>query len=519
MSDDMVNSSSSNDDSSSRSLVAPRTTKRFRFSRILYLVIVIWEAMGIVFSVGAFWASAKEFWPIQILSALCFHLPCIVGVWWIERLRIDADESGLRLRGPIRTHFIAWDSIEDFGLELPSSNQHGVLPPAVLVTPNRKWKLSRLWLPFDELLELVALRATQARTSQWGLIGTRDCDSEPQTFVHRDTPGWIVAAWFVGFSLLMLLRVGVGTSPSTASATIVSIWSALSVWGRVGFVLCGALMIFGLPTLMVAMRFMGRRAKRRFLEQHVVATREGLELWNGPSRLSCAWREVERFELETMCGSLQLPLCVVFARGQRFEWHSGIENGRLLREIVAARALNASTRDWKYASGRDEDNLRGELSLWPSGLVGVGPKRYHYGTRTNRALLFFVGALTAPFPIFSVYGRVVNGTLTTPTWGDQIAFALIGGTCCVVMVLGALGFFRSSLETDDEKMRHNSIFGVRVLKWSEIRRVVFNGYWLEIKGDATTIRVGFLVDMEHLLEEIERKSGVKCERTNKSQGV
>jgi hypothetical protein len=64
-----------------------------------------------------------------------------------------------------------------------------------------------------------------------------------------------------------------------------------------------------------------------------IATRDGLELWNGPSRRVCSWREVERFELEPVRGSLQLPLCVVGAR-QKFEWHSGIEQGRLLREIV-----------------------------------------------------------------------------------------------------------------------------------------------------------------------------------------
>ena len=132
---------------------------------------------------------------------------------------------------------------------------------------------------------------------------------------------------------------------------------------------------------------------------------------------------------------------------------------------------------------------------------------------------FFIGALAAPIPLFSIYGRLVNGALKTPTVGDQIAFVLIGGACCVVMVLGTLGFWRSWLETDDDEMRHNSILGVRILKWNEIRRVVFNGYFLEIKSDGRAIRLGFLADLEHLIEEIEDKSGVKCERTNKSQNV
>lgn len=176
MSDDMVNPSSSNDAPSSRSLDAARAVKQFRFSRVFTLVIVIWEAMGIAISVAAvFSAPAQEFWAIQALSALCFHLPCALGVWWIERLRIDADELGLRLRGPVSTQFIAWESIEDFGLELPPPNQQNAGSSAVLVTAQRRWKLSRMWLPFDELLEFSALRATKAKTREWGLIGTRDC--------------------------------------------------------------------------------------------------------------------------------------------------------------------------------------------------------------------------------------------------------------------------------------------------------------------------------------------------------
>ncbi len=147
-------------------------------------------------------------------------------------------------------------------------------------------------------------------------------------------------------------------------------------------------------------------------------------------------------------------------------------------------------------------------------ILGLGQS-----TRINRALLCFCGALTLPFPYFFVYGRVVNGALKTPTLGDQIAFALVGGACCVVVVLGALGFFRSWLETDGETMRHRSIFGVRILKWNEIRRVVFNGYWLEIKGGTSTIRLGMVADFAHLLEEIERKSGVRYERMGTSDSV
>ncbi len=70
MSDDMNNSSSSNDDPPSRSLVI------YRLSRDLYVALGICELTGIGLSVAAFFSSRPgDFWPIQLLAFLLFHLP------------------------------------------------------------------------------------------------------------------------------------------------------------------------------------------------------------------------------------------------------------------------------------------------------------------------------------------------------------------------------------------------------------------------------------------------------------
>ena len=513
MSDDMNNLSASEGEPSRRGC-----TKKFRFAGGIWGVLAIWEAFGVFFSIGAFFAAnPQDFWPMQSVATLICHLPVALGALWVARLRLDAEESGLRVRGFARTRFIPWQDIEDFGFQLSPSNQQNAAPLAVVVTPARTWKFSRMWKPFDELLELIARHATRAKTREWGTIGTRECDDGRQTFRHRDTPNWQIAAYFCGFSALMALRVTGGTSPQTIIANMTPMWNSLSVAGRFAFVSSMSFGVFALPGVLIAAHFMGLRQKRRMLEVEIVATRDGLELWNGPSRRVCSWREVERFELEPVRGSLQLPLCVVWARGQKFEWHSGIEQGRLLREIVRVRSLNASTKSWKYPPGRSEDNLGDELSQWPSGVVGIGPKRYGYHTRTNRALLAGGLVMLTAFGFGSATSLYQRGYAWADVPSALVACALFSPVFLLV-IGGLVAWNRAWVETTDEELRHHSLFGPRALRWDSVRRVSFDGYHLAIKGEGRTIRLGLVADFDHLVEEIETKSGVKMKRTDRKSG-
>jgi len=509
----MNNSSSSEGEPSRRGCI-----HKFRFAGGIWGALAIWEAFGAFFSVGAFFAAnPQDFWPMQLVSTLTCHLPVAVGAWWVARLRVDADEAGLRVRGLARTRFIAWAHIEDFGYQLVPSNQGSSSSLAVVVTPAKTWKFSRMWKPFDGLLEFVASHATRAKTREWGIIGTRECDDERQTFWHRDTPNWKIAAWFFGISAVMVLRLSGLNSPQTIAATVVPMWSALSVAGRFAFVSSMLFGVFALPAVLTAARFMSLRAKRRMLEIEIVATRDGLELWNGPSRRVCSWREVERFELEPVRGSLQLPLCVVWARGQGFEWHSGIENGRLLREIVRVRSLNALTKSWKYAPGQSEDHLGDELSQWPSGLVGIGPKRYGYRTRSNRALLAFGLVMMAVSGFSSANSVYQHGF----TWADVLPALGVGAMFSPIYLLtigGLVAWKHAWVDTTDEELRHHSLFGPRALRWDCIRRVSFDGYHLAVKGEGRTLHLGPVTDFDHLVEEIENRSGVKMKRTDGRSG-
>ena len=486
--------------------------REFRLDAGLSFVPILWDLMGVAVSLTAFWGPRpNEFWGLQAVAFVLFHGPSAFGLWWILRARIFVDDEGIYFRGPFRTRFVAWGQIEDFGWDCSNSRMW----MAMLCIGGKKKQLLRLYKGFDELREIVAERAVNAPSRTWKLVGARDCDAWPQTFIYRDTPNWKIAGIFFGMTALLALQL-TGGSPTEVWGTLEQMWDALEVGGRIAFIGVLLFKLLTLPAIMTLTTCLGLRTKRRFLEQSIVASREVLEQWNGPSRRVCAWEDVERFELEQVKGMVQLPLCVVWARGQRFDWHSGIEQGRLLKSIVQQKATNAQTTDWKYPSGADQDILGGELSLWPSGVVGVGAKRYHYRTRTCRALLF-LGWAVLSVVIFSyvfsaLQGRLTSGDIPIP---EMLGALLLFSPVMVLSGFGLRAYFASWLERDEDGLHHTSIFGKRELRWDEIRRVQLNEYFLEIRGDKTKIRVGPVADQEHLLGDIERQSGVEIEKSAK----
>lgn len=499
--------------------------QEFRLKADAYFTVASWEFCGVVASAIAFSdKTPHDFWTAQLMILLLFHAPSLLGAWCIARARIFVDEQGIYFREPFGTRFVAWGEIEDFGWEFPSEGNKSREWRATLWIGGKKKRLSEMIKNRDRLCEVIASRATNAPVHEWGLLGARACDPQKRTFVYRDTPNWHLAVTFFGMAGLLLLQFivplvtpGEKNNWRVFAANLSQTWDALEWWGRIGFVLTPLCLLTALPATALAMRCMGLKAKRRFLEQHIVVTREGLEQWSGPSRRLCAWGDIERFELERVPGSLQLPLCVLWVGRKRFDWHSGINEERLLRAIVEQRAINARTKQWQYPSGGDEEVFGGEKSFWPSGVVGVGPKRYHYRTRSYRALLF-LDWLALGFLIFTSLYSLGQSSSTSNKDPFGVYFLLFFfAFVSVSSIAGLRAYLSSWLERDDEGLTHRSLFGRRSLRWNEITRVRWQEYFLKICGSQTTIRVGPLADYEHLLSDLEAH-GLTIERLTRSQG-
>jgi hypothetical protein len=268
-------------------------------------------------------------------------------------------------------------------------------------------------------------------------------------------------------------------------------------------------MICGAIPLIVLAQYPAILTRRRYVGQKIVATPEGIALFRDVRKTFLAWDEITSYQLETLPGNFQPNLVVIETPGKRIEFVTGISNTKTLMALVQNRAENASTTKWLHKHGVDEDVLGGAASLWKGGNIGVGAKTHHYRTRTSRAMMVFglVMIVGGAAPLVTGH-RNNNGIPTTQADVVMGIFFL----CCVIVpvVLGCVGWLRSSLSCEEDGLRQHSIWGERFLRWDEIEKLVFNGYYSVVSGQNRKIRFGSVADYKGLCAEIEKRAGVEC---------
>ena len=125
-------------------------------------------------------------------------------------------------------------------------------------------------------------------------------------------------------------------------------------------------------------------------------------------------------------------------------------------------ATAAADRDWR---AREETSaLGGEAARWESRQGGAEARRYHYQTRSNRALLWgpFAFGLTG----LLLTGLAGRGLLPGADWRLCAAWA-----CFWFMIL-AVGWrvYRSyAILVDDAGLTQTTLLGRRFLPWPQVR--------------------------------------------------
>ena len=454
--------------------------------------------------------TQDDVWAGVFLVAM-LGLPTLGMAWWLLHCRIVADARGLLFQGFFRRRFVAWNAVEDFELRLPAPNRSGLKAGSAYLHSGGKWRhIPDLYGPRQLLLDCIAREAKWARAKAWQLGETRDDGEWPKTFVYRDVSGWrLVATYFLFtftiFGLEFFKAATYGWAPLLANLALT--WNGLSPWGRAGFVALPFL-LFGSFPLTILAQYPAIRARRASLNQKIVATRDGLTFHQNGAENFVFWEEISAYHLEPMAGHFAPARCVVETRRASFEFVSGVLNTKILQTLIQERARNAATSKWRYAGGADDDVLGGAASFYRGGSVGVGPKTYHYRTRTTRILLLFglvaCGALL--IPIFT--GRMTgNGRAASPA---DIALGIFFLVLVLGMTLGGLAaWFFASLRCEADGLRQNSVWGERFLRWDEIERFTFNGHNFTVSGRKKAIRFGVsLADAQGLKDEIERRSGI-----------
>ena len=446
--------------------------------------------------------TLSQWGAVALVSAL-FGLPCLIMIWLMRRLCIVADARGLWFQGAFKKSFIAWQDVEDYELRPPLAAGHANLS---WIKYRGQWK--RLPLGYASQARLrarIQSAAKWSRAQEWQLSVERDeAHQWPKTYAYRDPSGH-KALWgsvaLVAFLVAILLGNAIANDGfSTARLT----WENLDLWGRIGFAMM-PLVALTIATLMTFPHYLVFRIKQR-LGRHIIrADREAITLIDGSAQTRIAWPDVSDYFVEEVPGALTLHQAVVQSAEARLVFWHEIENLAELKALVKTKAVNAQSSDWRAREGADSDTLGGETTLWPSGIVGVGRKVYHYRTRTGRAMLALGATMLLVF-VAGYAASLMRGR--TPELSEGIA-ALIFLPIAALTLVGALAFWRASIQTDETGIYQRGIRGERDLKWDEIESFSFNGYFYTVKGTRTAIRYGLVAASEILRAEIEARSGAK----------
>ena len=319
-----------------------------------------------------------------VLEAVFFgtvSVACLLAaawlMWWTLTARILADASGLRWRGRFGWKSARWEEVRDFYDDLPvrAGRDSG---QATIKAPSGTVSFSRQWTNVGPLRALVARRAANAATGEWGLLGTRSCDRWPRVFRY-DTWQNIWAPRI----LLKLVLTGFGY------AFAKPIQQAVGLAGLVGWPMKLALfapylLIFFLYAGPLLFVFAQYRAAGRRRAERIRVDMEGIVFEDGARRFEAAWADVTGYQIAGGAGALSARYVVETRQGE-FDFLAALSGATLLKAIIQRYAENAADREWRARV--DPEALGGEAARWSGGEVGSGARVYHYRTRAHRAML------------------------------------------------------------------------------------------------------------------------------------
>ena len=492
-----------------------------RPKRDFYAIIGVVAFFGVCVLVAAVYATRTSplpepppVWTAFAFVGVLFGLPLAIALWLMRRLRLVADERGLEIRSAFKTQFIAWPEIEDY--ELRASPDTAATSRLSWICASGKWhRLPTLHDNRDALRARIQIESLQSRAQKWQLnVARDDADNWPKTYAYRDPSGrWSFGLAFAG----LLFYFGFafrGAFSAQGIETVRLVWDNFEGWEHAAFIM-PPLLIFAMFSLWLLPMYSVMRAKKR-LGRHVIrADTNSLTLLDGETQTRMAWDEITDYFLEDASGPINLHQCAVESPNARVIFRQEISDFAELKALIQTRAIHAKSREWRSRESADSDILGGEQSLWPGGVAGVGRKVYHYRTRSFRALLFLGSSVVlmcvVPLLIAFTSENYANRV------GDQIGVPVSMGIIGFVAALGWIAFWRASIQTDENGITHRSIWGERFLRWDEIKSFVFYGHFYAVKSENATIRYGLVAAEQSLRTEIEARTGLKMNRTDRSE--
>lgn len=460
-----------------------------------------WLLYGFVFAVCAYldaqmMRNLSGRIVITSILLLFFWLPGLWMAWLVARIRVLADENGLRWRGVGGWKSARWMQVRDFYLKVNANNKKSV----TVETENGVLNFDNL-THGARLKQAVQDRARWTNTKSWEERGkVKDALelSAPETFTVdpnriRDFCIMLILVVLV-VPLLMLFKANTQWSaPLTAFRAIEETWQTMgALWGL------GLIFMLALPGLLYGfIVFAGwpvARESRRQRGQTLTLSPHGL-LWRDPKtqrEIQARWEEVRDFYVGEVPGWVSTDArCVVETTRGTFD-AVAMRNGARLRALIQKYcAAHGLQQKWESQRRRARSTP-----------VAAGAQLYSYRHPETRALLWF--AIAMMIATWFAFPMRVLGLMPQSTAGDPGEWVL-GMFFVSITTIGCAWFGRNyfchQIQTDEKGITQRCGRRTKFIAWPDVREYeVVSGY-IVVRSDRETIRFLGMIGAQRQLQK------------------
>lgn len=392
----------------------------------------------------------------RVLAAAC-SAGMLVFIAYVARASILADETGIRWRYLLRWRSAHWSEVSDFYVKrLQKGRRAGIVE-----TPAGRLMLNDIWTKLEPLKHFVAEKATGTLNREWAERGDREREDWPLTFRYDTSENRVLRRVMVWLPLIA--SVFYGWLFYDSYAKIARDVAAMGPSGAGIYAFSFAVMASPLAMLALLVPVAKDTVRRR--GQKIVVTDTSLTYCDGDRTLTVPWNEVVSIHIEPAF-TPRTSQHILDTRRGGFSISGTIDEPRVVGALLRKFAGDALDR------GKTEHPDKTDVFSAPV-KVQVGERVFHYRTRTNRALLWFVGA----FPAVALLMAWLNhlGLTKAPPDGN-LAFPI--GLAAVLAAPLFYWWWRyrvGVVRVDAVGITQRALFGERHIDWPDVREFGFKG--------------------------------------------
>jgi hypothetical protein len=420
-------------------------------------------------------------------------LGALVGVVYLLRAQVVADDVGLRWRGLRGWKEARWDEVTDF---YDKRLQKGQKASVIETAADRLLLCEDAWTNFAALRECVARRAAQTPAREWAERGARPEEAWPLVFRYdtkenQALPRQVGLMGTLLFACYAALLVPVLRKLPQNVAEMGWAWS-------LGMLAVYSLVMLPMPCLLAVLLTQHVRETRKRLRQRITTTRDSLTFEDDTQRIVLPWQEIRSCYSAPARGLGVGTPRVVAGRQGTFDFIYTLDAFRTLDALITTRAPEAVQRGLEEHHDAEDLLARREPR--------AGERSYHYRTRSVRALLLLPTLLVLLFPL--------RAWLNANGYGEtgEVVFPLTLAAIGAIFLLWAWWrYFAAKIRTDEMGIMQYGPLRRTFIAWGDAQDYYLSGgdfaTFGNVIGSDRRIRFWQLISGDALLQrEIARRA-------------